>query len=206
MLVEDDGHEPLRLAHDRGETWVRHYRAPGGATRAMLWAGGAGGGFDSPANDLYARLSRDLAREGVSSLRVRFRDPADLNEATYDALVGIAYLQSQGVERVGLCGHSFGGAVVIRAAVLSEVVATVVTLATQAHGADVAARLAPRCPLLLLHGTADKVLPDGCSTFVHGVAGEPKRLVLLPGAGHVLDEAADQVEKEVRAWIAEHLR
>jgi pimeloyl-ACP methyl ester carboxylesterase len=106
---------------------------------------------------------------------------------------------------MGFVGHSFGGAVVIRAAAAAERVRAVVTLATQSYGAGLAAELGPRCALLLIHGTRDTVLPSDASRLVFDLAEEPKRLVILPGAGHGLDEAAPEVERLVRDWLQARL-
>jgi hypothetical protein len=65
----------------------------------------------------------------------------------------------------------------------------VVTLSTQTYGADLVTELRPRA-LLLVHGTADTVLPDRCSRDLYALAAEPKELVLYDGAGHGLTEAA----------------
>ena len=80
-----------------------------------------------------------------------------------------------------------------------------VTLATQSYGAGPAAELGPRCALLLIHGRRDTVLPAEVSRMVFDLAAEPKRLVLLAGAGHGLDEAAPEVERLVRDWLTAHL-
>lgn len=40
------------------------------------------------------------------------------------------------------------------------------------------------CPVLLLHGTADTVIPPWHSEALFAVANEPKRLLIVPGAGH----------------------
>jgi hypothetical protein len=52
---------------------------------------------------------------------------------------------------------------------------------------------------------ADQVLPPDCSSQVHALAHEPKRLVLLARAGHLLDEAADEVTELVQGWLLERL-
>ena len=44
------------------------------------------------------------------------------------------------------------------------------------------------------------------SVSVYQLAHEPKRLILYPGADHVLDEAAEEVHVAVRDWIVEHLQ
>jgi dienelactone hydrolase len=177
--------------------------APG--DRAVAFVGGAGGGFDSPARDLYGRLAAALPSEGVASLRLRFRRPADLGASVSDLSAGVAELERQGKTRIGLIGHSFGGAVVIAAAVAEPSVRTVVALATQSYGARPVRRLGPRCSILLIHGTADTVLPAEVSRTVFAMAAEPKRLVLLEGAGHGLEEASEEVEQLVRAWLAGNL-
>ena len=82
---------------------------------------------------------------------------------------------------------------------------TVVTLATQAYGAEPAAELGPRASLLLVHGTADEVLPAECSRWLHGIAAEPKRLVLYEQARHGLDEVAAEIRALVRDWIRDEL-
>ena len=40
------------------------------------------------------------------------------------------------------------------------------------------------CPLLLIHGTADRVIGPGHSETLFRLAAEPKRLLLVEGAGH----------------------
>jgi fermentation-respiration switch protein FrsA (DUF1100 family) len=84
-------------------------------------------------------------------------------------------------------------------------VRSVVALSTQTLGAEPAAELGPRCSLLLIHGTADEILPPPCSETVYGVAQEPKRLELLPGVRHGLGEAAAQVHDLVKDWLLEEL-
>lgn len=41
-----------------------------------------------------------------------------------------------------------------------------------------------RCPVLILHGTADPVIPPWHAEALHAAANAPKRLVLVPGGGH----------------------
>jgi hypothetical protein len=41
--------------------------------------------------------------------------------------------------------------------------------------------------------------------MTHRAAREPKQIRILPGAGHVLDEAADEVYAVVHEWLQEHL-
>lgn len=182
----------------------RYTRVPGART-AAIFVGGVGGGWDTPANDLYPRLAEELAADGIASLRVRFRDPTALDEAVYDVLAGGAFLAGEGVERLALVGHSFGGAVVIRAAAALPSARTVVTLATQGYGAGAARELGPRCSVLLVHGSEDRVLPPSSSEHIYELAREPKRLVVYDGAGHGLVEVAAELRALVRDWIVREL-
>jgi len=197
-------HQPVTLATQRGEVKCRLYSADEPA-RGVVWIGGVGGGWDTPARDLYPRLANELTGEDVLSLRVRFRQPGDLDECTWDVLAGLAYLKTLGAGRLGIVGHSFGGAVAVRAAAQDPDVRAVAALAPQSHGADSAAGLGPRCALLLIHGKDDEILPAECSEHLNAIAVEPKRYLLFSGARHVLDEVADRIHREVRDWMLDHL-
>jgi pimeloyl-ACP methyl ester carboxylesterase len=196
--------QPIRLGVRGGEVDCRFYPLPG-AQRGALWVGGAGGGWDTPAQGLYPRLCTALLEAGIASLRVRFRNPNSLPDAVFDVHAGLTYLRQQGIKIIALTGHSFGGAVVIQAASCFPPVRTVVTLATQSAGVQPVACLAPGCSILLLHGLADLVLPAECSRYTHQRAREPKHLILYPGAGHGLDEVAADVYHTVRDWIIARL-
>jgi pimeloyl-ACP methyl ester carboxylesterase len=62
-------------------------------------------------------------------------------------------------------------------------------------------------PWLLIHGTADDVVPahDSESAFAAATVGE-KKLCLLDGAGHSFDENSyPQLVEEINSWLAAHL-
>ncbi|KAF3887612.1 MULTISPECIES: alpha/beta hydrolase [Nostocales] len=201
---QEEEYYPVKLITSRGSIHCRYYLAENAKT-AVILVGGVGGDWDTPARGLYPLLGEILRKEGIASLRVQYRNPTDLVESTLDVLAGLTYLQDKGVEEFALIGHSFGGAVVIQAAAQSADVRTVVTIATQAYGAEPASELATRCSLLLLHGTSDPVLPASCSQYVYQIAREPKRVILYPNGGHGLDEVADEVYLVVRDWIVQQL-
>lgn len=192
-----DCHE-LELATPHGPTQARLYQAIA-PVAGVVMVGGVGGGFDTPARDLYPRLASALRPSHVCSLRVRFRDPRDLAEAIVDVVAGIDFLVGAAVRRIALVGHSFGGAVVICAAAARPEVTTVVALATQSHGAR-AQDLRGRS-LLLVHGTEDEVLAPTCSAVVADRARGRCDRRLVAGAGHCLDESADEVFAMVRGFL-----
>jgi pimeloyl-ACP methyl ester carboxylesterase len=197
----EDGHGLVVLDTTRGEVELRHYAVPG-APAAALFVGGAGGGWDTPGRGrLYPELCDDMTAAGVAALRVRYRRPNDLPECALDVLAALAYLEDQGVERAALVGHSFGGAVVAQAAAHSELVRALVPMSTQSFGVDAIAHVPAGCATLLVHGTADEVLPPTCSRYAYGLAPEPKALRLFEHARHGLDEAADEIRVVVREWI-----
>ncbi len=100
------------------------------------------------------------------TLRIRYRFPTDLIEATFDTVAGKNFLKSQGIELIGLVGHPLGGAVVIQAAVNDQTVRTIVTLSTQGFGANRISQLKKGTSSLLIHGKEDRVLPS-VDTFYH---------------------------------------
>ncbi len=196
------------FARDRAGSVEARYHHPvdtPGPHLGAVWVGGAGGGLDGPARGLYPEACRRLQPLGVAGLRLHYRHPNELEECVLDTLLGVEFLAREGIERVALVGHSFGGAVVIAAGALSERVAAVVPMSTQTYGTDLAPRLAPR-PLLLIHGTNDEVLPDACSRQVFARAGEPKELKLYRGARHGLDEVREELLDVLVSWIPAHLR
>jgi hypothetical protein len=85
-------------------------------------------------------------------------------------------------------------------------VKTVVAIATQSYGAEPVCQLPPPCSILLLHGMEDTVLPSACSDQVFRMAPEPKQMKLYNGAGHCLEEVAEEVYKDVHDWLLARLK
>lgn len=208
-----EGYEPIVQSTTRGAVEMRYYPPADAAgagkaipTSAALFVGGVGGGFDSPIHGtLYPTLCTRLQASGIAALRVQFRHPTILEEAVLDVLAGVSFLEAEGIAAVALIGHSFGGAVVLQAAASSDTVRACITLATQSNGAEPAAELGPRCPLLIVHGLADRTLPPNCSRHVHQIARGPKDLLLKEGVGHGLDEWADELPDLLHTWLVTHL-
>jgi alpha-beta hydrolase superfamily lysophospholipase len=198
-----EGVEELRLRTDAGTIECRFHPVEDDEA-AVIWVGGANGGLDGPAGGMYPRLAKQLAHTSIASLRLHYRRPNNLMACVMDTLIGVAYLEARGINRVALVGHSFGGAVVITAGALSDTVKAVAALSSQTYGTDDVDELTPR-PLLLIHGMADEILPDACSRDIYARAQEPKVLKLYPGCNHGLDLCRDAVDHDLLDWLQQVL-
>jgi pimeloyl-ACP methyl ester carboxylesterase len=169
------------------------------ADRVVLMCGGAMGGLLGPANGLYHDLGERLAADGIGAIRIGYRRANDLPACVLDVAGAADLAQRNGGRRFVVVGHSFGGAVAVNAGcVLRPAVAGVVTLSTQSAGCEQAAALGR--PLLLVHGDRDELLPVMASQAVQAIAGGGE-LEVVPGAGHLLVEAADHLRTRLRTWI-----
>ncbi len=190
----------------RGLLTVFWHRAAGATLPAAIVAcGGAMGGVLGPGHGLYQRLGERWAGLGVEVVRIGYREPNNLDLCAHDLACGVEMARDAGAERVVVMGHSFGGAVAIRAAVIMPAsVVGVVTFATQSAGCEVAGALAGR-PLLLFHGGADELLPPQASHVVAAIAGHGE-VVELAGDGHLLANSDDAIVERLDAWLPTVLR
>ncbi len=200
---------PVRLKTSRGEIRAEYYPAANSdasARMGVVWVEGAGnhGSDDGPPVTIYPTVCERLQKMGIASLHLHYRRPNYLVHCVLDTLCGIAFLSGEGIDRIGLVGHSFGGAVVISAGAVSSKVWAVVPMSSQTDGTDFAAHVSPR-PMLLIHGTSDSVLPSSCSEEIYAEARQPKELRLFKGAGHNLEEARGEVMDLLVKWIPEKL-
>ena len=142
-----------------------------GGSGAAICAGGAMGGLDGPAGGLFARLPGLLMPRNVSVLRLDYRQPDAFEECVLDILAGCSFLKGIGATDAVLVGHSFGGAVVVKAGSLHPIVRAVASLSPQLYGTRQVEELAR--PLLLVHGSADEVLDSEASEDIYRRAAEP---------------------------------
>ncbi len=170
-----------------------------GARGAMVMVGGAGGDTTGPSG-IYEELAGRLQADGSTALRLEYRAPNHLEECTYDVRAAVDALGGRGAERVVLVGWSFGGAVVISGGAASERVVGVATVASQTYGAAAVGELSPEKSLLLVHGTADGVLPYRLSQDLYTRAGEPKELVLYPEDGHGVEQHRQELLEKLHGW------
>jgi pimeloyl-ACP methyl ester carboxylesterase len=167
---------------------------------AIVACGGALGGMLGPGHALYHHLGEHWAARGVRFVRVGYREPNNLDLCAHDLACGVELARDAGAERVVVMGHSFGGAVAVRTAVIMPVsVVGVVTFATQSAGCEVAGGLGDR-PLLLFHGDRDELLPPEASHVVAAIAGHGE-VVMLPGDGHLLGKSDATIIERLDAWL-----
>lgn len=155
---------------------------------------GAGGGLGGPAGGLYTRLGRQFREYGTASLELDYRHAGVLEDCIPDVLIGLAYLESLGKSQIALVGHSFGGAVVINAGVISDAVIAVAALSSQTAGTQAIGKLSPK-PVILIHGEKDEILPLACSRGLYARAGEPKELILYPDCFQGLDQCREALDR-----------
>ena len=195
---------PLLLTTEGGLLRGVLHAATDDASAGVVLVSGAGGGFDGLAGGIYAALADGLAAEGIAALRLDYRRPNRLGDCVADLTTGVTYLRTRGVERVIVVGHSFGGAVAVRAGVLCRSVQGVVTLAAQGYGTDVVDRLAPKS-LLVVHGADDEVLPVYVAYDIYERARHPKKLVIYDNAHHDLSEARAELLPLLHDWLRREL-
>jgi pimeloyl-ACP methyl ester carboxylesterase len=177
------------------------WHGPVDAGEVLVTCGGGMGSLLGPAEGLYHDLGVTLAARGIGTVRVGYRKPNDLPRCVHDVAAAADLAGHRGARRFVVMGHSFGGAVAVQVgAVLATHCAGVVTLSTQSAGCEVAAELG-QTPLLLIHGTNDEILPPETSAVVQMLAGHGE-VVLFPGAGHLLTEAADEIRERLEVWIS----
>ena len=172
------------------------------AEAVVVVCGGAMGGLLGPADGFYQWLGDEVATRGsgVGVLRVGWRRPNDIDLCTLDLLAAADLAARAGAQRFVTGGHSFGGAIAVRAGMaMGDWTRGVVTFATQSAGCEEAHGLA--APLLAYHGDRDEILPAICSEVVGQLVGGPADIRMCAGAGHLLTEAADRLRAEVPDWI-----
>ena len=190
----------------RGLVTVLWHHVPAGREArpaAIVACGGAMGGLLGPAEGLYQALGDVWADRGVPVLRVSYRRPNDMDACCLDVAAAVQLASDSGAQRIVVTGHSFGGAVAVRVAVVMDEVAGVVTFATQSAGCEVAPGLRGR-PLLLFHGDNDEILPLDSSRIVAAMAGHGD-VEVCEGDGHLLAKSGRQMWDRLEVWLPEVL-
>ncbi|MGE5597135.1 MAG: hypothetical protein ACM3S1_14020, partial [Hyphomicrobiales bacterium] len=190
------------LQTSRGDIYGVIHPVEGG-TGAVICVGGAMGGIEGPADRVYTRLPALLRDREITVLRLDYRTPNNLEECVLDALAGCSFLSGIGATDLALVGHSFGGAVVIRAGNLHPAIRAVAALSSQTYGTEEVEDLGR--PLLLVHGTGDGILSYVASEQIYARARDPKRIVLFEEDDHLFSHFAGHVGELLAEWLPARL-
>lgn len=197
----------------------------GGPTGVLVLPGNAGDRADR------APLARALAATGLSVMLLDYRGfggnpgrPTETGLVADARAARTALEQRPEIRRVVLFGESLGAAVAVTVAaerapdavVLRSPFTALVDVA-RVHYPLVPAGLLLKdrfevlepvrsvgAPLLVVTGTADRIVPLRLSRQVFRVAGEPKRMIEVPGAGH--NDPALQTGRRMLSGIGDFLR
>lgn len=158
-------------------------------------------------NKVIHILARTFNELGVPALRFNYRGVGEsvgsygngIGE-TDDALAAIEWARKRWPNTpLWLAGASFGGGVVLRAALRTEV-ARLIMIAPAAAREAAPAQL-PQCPWLIVQGDADEVIPAGMVIdWVKRLHPRPE-LQLMAGAGHFFHGRLNELRDTVRAWL-----
>jgi alpha/beta superfamily hydrolase len=170
-----------------------------GATAAVVMVGGMAGGIEGPSG-IYPKLAKRFRDNGITTLRLDYREPGDLSSCTDDLLAAVGALGRGGTKKVVLIGWSFGGAVAIGAGVASELVVGVATVASATQGTEDIGKLSPEKSLLLIHGTRDTSVVPSLARYLYRKAGEPKELVFYEGDGHDIEIHTEVMLRKIYTW------
>ncbi|EAW20162.1 uncharacterized protein NFIA_097910 [Aspergillus fischeri NRRL 181] len=185
----------------------RSYNVNESKGSAVVLVSGAGGGVSGPGS-IYPSLADKLALLlGIPSIRLDYRRPARTEYCSADIVASFTYLREHfNSSAFVLVGWSFGGSPCFTVAAQDDRVRGVATVASQTANTVGIKKLSPR-PVLLLHGTDDKVLSPTCSETLYREYGDtgPREIRLLPGDDHGLTKHSTEVEKMIFEFAAKTL-
>lgn len=162
-------------------------------------------------NKVAHMLAKSFNVSGTTAIRFNFRGVgrsagtyADGIGETDDALAVIEWARQRWpAAAISLAGFSFGGAVAIRAASVSDP-ARLITAAPAVDRVHVPLEQLPRCPWLVIQGDEDDVVaPDTVQSWLQKLPKVPE-LALLPGAGHFFHGRLNDLQDTVTEWLARH--
>ncbi|OJJ46091.1 hypothetical protein ASPZODRAFT_133076 [Penicilliopsis zonata CBS 506.65] len=155
---------------------------------------------------IYTSLADKLAvLLSIPCIRLDYRQPGTTQCCIFDILGAFTYLSRHfSSSRFVLVGWSFGGAPCFTVASREpQRVRGVATIASQTAGTVGITKLAPR-PVLLLHGTGDRVLSYLCAKSLYheyGTEGQ-REMELYEGDDHGLTMNAPEAEQRIFKFVA----
>ncbi len=135
----------------------------------------------------------------------------DGGEETGDVLAALDWLANEFHLPIVAAGYSFGAVMTLRACCghPRPGLRALISIGLPTRSADPAFEYpclsGAAAPKLFLSGDRDEFAPAEELRQVAAMAGEPSRLVLLPGTGHFFTGQFTAVEQTIAAWLKEQL-
>jgi alpha/beta superfamily hydrolase len=128
---------------------------------------------------------------------------------TADVQVALDYLAKRFSAPIIFAGFSFGAAIGLRAAVPFPQVEALIALGlpAKADGREYTYTFLQESkkPKLFISGGDDEFATPEQLTRISASVGEPKRLVIIPGADHFFDGHLDEMRAALSGWVREVL-
>ncbi len=160
-------------------------------------------------NKVVHTLARGFGELGLRSVRFNFRGVGrsggeydhGMGE-TEDLLAVIAWVRARRPQdRIWLAGFSFGSYVALQASVRIDI-DQLVLVAPPVNLYEFSALALPSCPLLVIQGGADEVVPAAqVRSWVEQLASSP-RLIYLEGVSHFFHGRLNELRDEMIAALA----
>jgi len=164
-------------------------------------------------NKVVFRAAAALNDAGLTTLRTNFRGVGQSTGVhdegrgeLDDARASLDYLSQQYPEqRITLCGFSFGARVGLEVGIHDPRVSFLIGIGTPLRMYDFSFLARCRKPLLLVHGEKDEY---GDVEQLRKVVADlekdtPVKLVVIPGAGHFLDDGLDELKRAITDWTTQ---
>ncbi len=160
-------------------------------------------------NKVVHTLARAVGELGARSVRFNFRGVGRSGGEydhgrgeTEDLLAVIAWARAhRPQDRLWLAGFSFGSYVALQASVRSDV-AQLVLVAPPVNLYDFNRLALPSCPLLVIQGGADEVVPAALVVSWVEQLAPPPQLVYLEGVSHFFHGRLNDLRSELTAALA----
>ena len=194
--------------------------------------------LSSKDSEKYIEIAHRFCGEGLAVFRFDFRGCGEsggkLGETTLTGRIedlgsALDFVQSQGYDRIGVMGSSLGGCVAILRVAKDRRVSSLVTWATpcfldklfegppegfQELRRDIAkydvlkALKRVSCPVLIVHGSSDELVPIAHANAMYEGANQPKDILMIEGADHRFTDPIHR-KKAVEStldWFKKHLK
>lgn len=162
-------------------------------------------------NKVVHYLAKTFNDSDYAALRFNYRG-VGLSEGEYghavgetdDALSAVHWLQSElGETPLWLAGFSFGGYVALRSAT-QRPICGLITVAPAVNLLDFQSLALPGCPWLMIHGSADEVVPFADAKNWHDSLANKPQFVIIEESGHFFHGRLNELRDIVKDFITDH--